>query len=85
MTPQEKIDDLYARTTAWSERVQNDPDYDMSTAYLHDPEFVSLIEELMEQDMDTLMVLIGKSVMDGNLGDLPEWLVEGLNDDDDPS
>ena len=70
MTNQERLDEIHARVTAWSERAEAEqiPLSEM----LHDPEFAQIIEELMEVDMDDLMVLTGRSLQEADV--MPDWL-----------
>jgi len=80
MTDQDKIDDLHERVTAWRERATEtgiDQDYD---ALIADDEFQGLIQELMEQDMDTMMILLERAVMEGS-ATMPDWIMEGMADE----
>lgn len=70
MTNQERLDEIHARVTAWSE--QAEAKQIPLSEMLHDPEFAQIIEELMEVDMDDLMVLIGRSLQEADV--MPDWL-----------
>lgn len=59
MTNQARIEELHSRVTAWSERFEVAGGTVESIQ--NDPEFLELLEELMMEDMDTIMVLLGKS------------------------
>ena len=75
MTDQQKLDDIHARVTAWSERAIADG---ISFAEaLQDEECVQLLNELIEIDNDDLMVLIGRSIQEA--GEMPDWLTDGLD------
>lgn len=60
MANQKKIDDLHQRVSAWSEKLHEESKGWEEVA--DDPDFNALVGELMEQDMDTLMVLLGKAM-----------------------
>lgn len=77
MANQDKIDEIHQKVTDWSERADeaNQSIEDM----LEDPEFQEIVEELMEQDMDTLMVLVGKAAQEYGTSSVFEILENGLD------
>ena len=78
MTNQAKIDELHERVTAWNDKfIANGGD--LSTLG-EDEEFSVLLKELMNLDLDTLFVLIGRS-LEGN-GHMPSWLDMGQTDNE---
>ena len=67
MTNQARIEELHQRVTAWSERF--DASGGTIESIQNDPDFHQLLEELMMEDMDTIMVLLGKSAAEtGEIG-----------------
>jgi len=73
MTDQKKLDEMHQRVTEWSDSIcQDDTDLDYETL-MADSEFHEIIGELMKQDQDSLMVLLGMSISE-NQETKPAWL-----------
>lgn len=62
MTDQEKIDALDAKVEAWC---NNNRDIDKESIF-ENPEFIALIDEVMELDENLLLVLLGKAMSECN-------------------
>lgn len=83
MTNQDKIESLHDRVTAWSDRYREKNGNDFSKI-AQDDEFAELVNELMTEDEETLMTLLGKAIAESPQLS-PAWLTDGPLGDYDPS
>jgi len=74
---QENINEIHAQVTGWTEKWDADgrPEIDPT-----DPEFVDMINTLMDQDMDTLLVLMGKAAQEAGMNETLNMLND-INDE----
>ncbi len=84
MTDQKKLDqinELHERVGEWSDRAKQNGTDQSYEQLMEDGEFQGLIHELMDQDMDSLMLLLGKAITE-NPDTMPDWMDEALQDED---